>query len=85
MAVTAHDVVNAALAGSALKLVPTRGLSQSEVTLLSQWTPGALLTVPKAALQSFTPDAIAARLSPTALAQGWVQDLATAAIVAALA
>ncbi len=84
-AVTPQTVVAQVLYAPATALVPRAGLSPTEITLLSQWTPSAVASqVPQAVVTAFTPQALAARLSPGAMAQTWVQDLATAAVFAAL-
>lgn len=85
--VTPHSVILAALLyAPATKLVPRAGLPAGEIAFLSAWTPGAVVsTVPKAAVTALTPQAVAAQLTPGTLAQSWVQSLAMAAVMAALA
>ena len=73
------------LGSSARYLVPKVALPEAEVMFVSEWTPSAVVKqVPGAMATALTPKALADRFSPATIAQSWVQDLATAAIVAVL-
>jgi hypothetical protein len=84
-AVTPASVTALLLRAPATSLVPKKPAPSVDQTLLAQWSPTAVAqSVPQAAAIAFTPQGIEAQLTPAAVTQTALYNLATAAVVAAL-